>query len=1234
MSAMDVDQEENLNPEEVNPSTPHATVHHSIPARLQVVRLAGTTPEPTPYPSDLASQQLDSYNHFMHNTLQEIVNGVPPCSHALAAPAVRPHRDSLTCALYCHAPGPACTTLSPPSAPAGLCIYPGFVALHWCHPTPATPRLSADPGTAVQAKRYSLKLTQLWLERPKFQDPFTETQTDLWPREARLRDLTYSCSLYVDMQERVINEHDEVEKERSIEYVRLGDIPCMLKSKLCHLSTQEAADAFDLGECPHDQGGYFVINGSEKVLIAQEHVAANHVFVYKKVMPYQWSCEIRSISDNKMNAPQAFQVYMMASKAKQAGAGFEIEAKLKLFEARIPIVILFRALGCETDRAILEQICYSLDDTAMVELMRPSLEAAQSYQSREGALNYLSTKGRVVGATRQARVAWAQQTLEKIWMTHLGNDEASLAKKRFYLGYMTHKLLEAALGRRQEDDRDFLGYKRCDMPGSLLAIEFRRGIDMMRKDLQSKIKRKLDNGEGFYDIGHLLDSSKITKCLGYALGTGNWGGKAGDAGVRTGVSQVLNRLTYSSTLSHLRRLNTPMDRSGKLAKPRQLHASQWGMLCPAETPEGSSCGMVKNFSLMCRVSTGSRTEFIQHLKTMLEDMVTPLSGPSAIPARTLAEPSCFKVLLNGDWLGVTQQSSTVHQTFLNLRRTEREFDKFTTIIRDISEREIRIFTDEGRCLRPLFVVKDNHLLVRRHHIQWLGKEIAELEVMLQDQIDTNPEAQFIAAENRLLDEGNENAGRPVFSFSHLVNMGLVEWLDVEEEDNCTIAMTFKELSNAAAPESDEWADYTHAEIHPAMILGVCASIIPFPDHNQSPRNTYQKASCHHKVLAPHKWSMHAICDKNFVDPGSCARSMKFMNSFDLPAGHNVIVTILTYTGYNQEDSIMMSQSAIDRGLFRSTFWRTYNCTEEVVGAKKERFEIPNDSECKAIKMRKYYGKLDIDGLILPGTRVGGEDIIVGKTAPLPDQKSLDQMQVAGWDANKTKKCESLALRSNEAGIIDQGNRYVKIKVRSLRTPQIGDKFASRHGQKGTVGMTYRQEDMPFTRDGVTPDIIINPHCIPSRMTIGQLIECVMSKVTASFRHYADTENGACAHGGEGDATPFQTDFSVVDLCTNLMECGFQRKGNEVIYNGHTGLPMTAQVFIGPTYYQRLKHMVGDKLHARARGTVSTLVRQPHEGRAKGGGLRIGEMERDCMISHGSSWWLRVIFTACMHCITL
>jgi DNA-directed RNA polymerase II subunit RPB2 len=654
-----------------------------------------------------------------------------------------------------------------------------------------------------------------------------------------------------------------------------------------------------------------------------------------------------------------------------------------------------------------------------------------------------------------------------------------------------------------------------------------------------------------------VKSTTITNGFRYALATGNWGDHKKFQQTKAGVSQVLSRYTTASALSHLRRLNTPIGREAKLPKPRQLHNTHWGMVCTAETPEGQSCGLVKNMSLMSHVTVGCEAAPVAEILCLFD--VISRSRPD--------DETVYPVFLNGTISGWTSHPERVVSSLREARRRI-ELGSETSVSHDRSKGEVRVWTDQGRICRPLLVAEKAADEATRTHL---------------------------------------SGG--TYTWTDLVHSGVVEYIDAEEEECCNIAMTVSELT-------ENPARYTHCEIHPSMILGVCASLIPFPDHNQSPRNTYQSA------MGKQAMGVHMTNFLQRLDPMAnvlfypqkplvTTRAMEYMHFKELPAGQNATVAIATYTGYNQEDSLIMNQSAIDRGLFRSFYYRTYSEQEKKVGIlTTETFEHP-DQSCTLNMKHGDYGKLDADGLIAPGHRVQGEDIVVGKTIPLSGPQNASVR-----DAGYTKRDASASVKGTEGGRVDtvmlstnqDGHKFAKVRVRSVRVPQIGDKFASRHGQKGVVGITYRHEDMPFTTEGIVPDIIVNPHAVPSRMTIGHLLECLLGKIAA-------------LSGMEGDATPF-SDVGLEGMCTVLRQYGYEESGTETLYNGFTGQKLEAKIFIGPTYYQRLKHMVDDKIHSRARGPVQILTRQPVEGRSRDGGLRFGEMERDCMISHGAALFLK------------
>ncbi|KAF2668522.1 DNA-directed RNA polymerase II subunit RPB2 [Microthyrium microscopicum] len=1097
------------------------------------------------------------------------------------------------------------------------------------------------PGDAEGApakRRVDMKMDHLKLSHPQILEQ-DGSNTKLFPNEARLRNLTYASHMYVDVTKNIqlgyqrdpdadpntLQDDDldwqkdgpnmkETDVKKNRESIPIGKLPIMLKSQTCMLRSKTEAELYAKDECPLDQGGYFIISGSEKVLIAQERSAGNIVQVFKKRQsPTPWVAEIRSVMEKGPRALSSAGLKYFAS-SSDGGTGGNIRVTLPMVNDNIPVVIVFRALGVVSDEDIINHICFDRNDQPMMKLIRKSIEDGFLIQNKSAALDYIARRAMQQPSGVEKRVKAATENLQKDFLPHISQEQGSETKKAYFLGYMVYRMCQCILGRRDEDDRDHFGKKRLDLAGVLMAQLFKIKFKQMVQDAQKYIQKSLEDGRDFH-VSTAFKQATITSGLKYSLATGNWGDQKKAASARAGVSQVLNRFTFASTLSHLRRTNTPIGRDGKLAKPRQLHNTHWGLVCPAETPEGQACGLVKNLSLMCYVTV--MTPWAPLVDFML------LRGMEYLEEYDpLSNPNATKIFINGTWIGIHRDPNSLHRTLRLIRGKEYLLHESVSIIRDIRDREIRIFTDAGRVCRPLYVVDNVFESKRRGQLALTRAHLDKL----QDESDMEMRT---FSDQEIRDRS--------LGWVHLLKEGVVELLDAEEEEQAMIAMTPEDLDAHTALKAGQPPDvpsddphrrikpkpnaavheYTHCEIHPAMILGVCASIIPFPDHNQSPRNTYQSAMGKQAMgVALTNYQLRFDTMNNVLyypqKPLATTRSMEYLKFRDLPAGQNAIVAIACYGGYNQEDSVIMNQHSIDRGLFRSLYYRTYTEQQKQVGlGYLEEFEKPNRNETIKLKPGTY-DKLDVDGIVAPGTRVTGEDIIIGKTAPIdPDSEELGQRTKA-----HTKRDVSIPLRSTESGIVDsvllttneQDLKFIRVRTRVTKTPQIGDKFASRHGQKGTIGVTYRQEDMPFSREGLTPDLIINPHAIPSRMTIAHLIECLLSKV-GSIR------------GNEGDATPF-TDVTITDISGLLREAGYQSRGFEVMYNGHTGKKLRAQVFLGPTYYQRLRHMVDDKIHARARGPMQILTRQPVEGRARDGGLRFGEMERDCMIAHGAAAFLK------------
>ncbi|MDC0510783.1 hypothetical protein OAN61_00085 [bacterium] len=1010
----------------------------------------------------------------------------------------------------------------------------------------------------------------------------------------------------------------------------------MYACSYCNLKDKSEVQLAECGECLYDPGGYFVINGSEKVVIAQERAAMNRVYCFNKVKhKHSCECEIKSTMEGTLKSLTTMKIGMSAKTD-------EMSATLPYIRDPIPIAIVFRAMNRPDDRSIMNHIVYDFDDIEMLGKLEPSIKMATEIATRKEALDFIGKRGATEGCVRKDRIKFARGILRKELLPHVGVEDGQEARKCYFFGYMIHRLLLTALQRREQDDRDHLNCKRYDMAGSLMGGLFKQLFRNLYKQLRKNLKESLDRRRDF-NIHLQFNSSIIGGGLKYSLATGNWGMQK-ELGVKTGVSQVLNRLTYASMLSHLRRVVNPTGRDGKMAKMRQLHNTHWGMVCPAETPEGQAVGLVKNLSLMSQITVADPA-VTANVISFLEDW--GLENFDDVGVHHIAENT--KVFVNGDWKGICRNPQSVTQHLRDFRRTGQLGMPEVSVVRDIRERELRIYTDGGRVCRPLFIVQDGKLKCRKKHVRRLKPSV---------------------------DGSGDEEGS--FGWLDMVRTGIIEYIDCEEEETTYICMNMDKLKYEDHVRRDgvlvdqaedktkykRWLEgahnrkaFTHCEVHPSMILGICASIIPFPDHNQSPRNCYQSAMGKQAMgvyITNYQERMDTMANVLWYpqQPLVTTRSMKYLKFRELPAGINAIVAIMCYSGYNQEDSIIMNQSSIDRGLFRSLATKTYkdHASKNIDpnAADTEKYEKPDPNQL--IRNRDNFDHLDEDGFVTPGTAIKGEDIIMGKTqmvAPDPNQP----------ESHRMKRSCSVKVRKTEKGIVDKvmvtvddnGHKFIQVRIRNQRVPQIGDKFASRHGQKGTCGITYRMEDMPFSKEGIVPDIIMNPHAVPSRMTIGHLVECILGKVhlldrppnsalrlcivwffsashaafvwepslklvkgrasfsfvlvigpmfccrwvllgvmratlprfkrqsrsMASASNYAMTmatsceDSRRCLMVGLATLQPTQHDAGGFRGTASLDFTGFTC----CYCTGHTGRKLEAAIYFGPTYYQRLKHMV-------------------------------------------------------------
>ncbi len=588
----------------------------------------------------------------------------------------------------------------------------------------------------------------------------------------------------------------------------------------------------------------------------------------------------------------------------------------------------------------------------------------------------------------------------------------------------------------------------------------------------------------------------------------------------------------------------------------------------AETPEGQSIGVVKNISYLAHITIPTNS-------ASLYEYVTPYLSSIEITDFTVLNDK-IKVFINGAFLGITETPIELYND-MKEKKYRGIINIYTAIVFDYKLGEIRICNDGGRLTRPLLKVRDNRVLITNDII----KKLYNKEIMWNDLLT-----------NCKLEES------------------VIEYIDPEEQNFSMIAMKSKD---SYLQDPNLHINYSHCEIHSSTIFGVLASCIPFPEHNQAPRNTYQTAMSK-QAIGVYAMNYDKRMDKTsyiLTYPSRPLVDTRFMNFVQLnriPPGAQIHVAIMTHTGYNQEDSVLVNKGSIDRGLFSATIYHTEKdedkniVRDEIIRCK------PDKTKTKGIKYGNY-DKLDSQGFIPENTLVENRDVIIAKTVPIKENRNDPTKKFKYEDQSKTyRTTEETYIDKNYTGRNGDGYNFAKVRVRVFRKPVLGDKFASRSGQKGTCGNIIPECDMPFTKDGLKPDIILNPHAIPSRMTIAQLKETLLGKVLIEL-------------GLFGDGTSFGN-MDIKTIASELQKLGYESYGNEVMYNGLTGEQLETSIFIGPVFYQRLKHMVNDKQHSRSIGPMVNLTRQPAEGRSRDGGFRVGEMERDVLIAHGMSKFSR------------
>ncbi|CAC5416979.1 RPC2 [Mytilus coruscus] len=1275
-----------------------------------------------------------------------------------------------------------------------------------------------DKITSDADPNFYMKYSNIYVGMPDVEEGFNITKP-ISPHECRLRDMTYSAPITVDIEytrgnQRIVRNN-----------MPIGRMPVMLKSSNCVLTGKSPAEMAKLNECPMDPGGYFIVRGVEKVILIQEQLSKNRMIV-----------DLNSGRKNTVECSVTSSTHERKSKTYVTTKNDKYYLRHNTFSEDIPIAVAFKAMGIECDQEIVQMIG---SEEEVLAAFAPCLEECHRAQvfTQNQALGYIGKRVRqrhMWGVGKRTKMDDAREVLHDVVLAHVPVEEWNFKLKSAYMALMVRRVILAKGDKVKADDRDYYGNKRLELAGQLLSLLFE---DLFKK-FNSELKRIADltipkPRAAQFDIVRHIRQDQITNGLVNAISTGNWSIKRFKMD-RSGVTQVLSRLSYISALGMMTRISSQFEKTRKVSGPRSLQPSQWGMLCPSDTPEGEACGLVKNLALMTHITTDLEEAPIVRLAFNLgvED-IQLLSGEE------MTSSDVYIVFLNGNILGVVRNYNKLVKTIRQMRRAG-FINEFVSVCCNHSHKCVYISTDGGRLCRPYIIVKNKRPLVQNKHIQELSQGFR--------------------------------------SFDDFLKEGLVEYLDVNEENDCMIALYESQINS----------DTTHLEIEPFTILGVCAGLIPYPHHNQSPRNTYQ--------CAMGKQAMGTIGynQRNRIDtllyllcypqaPLVKSKTIEMINFDKLPAGINATVAVMSYSGYDIEDALILNKASVDRdvsGINATVAVMSYsgydiedalilnkasvdrevsgiNATVAVMrysGYDIEDALILNKASVdrgfgrclvyrkQSVVLKRYandtfdkvmgpmldatthkqiwkHEPLDSDGIGAPGERVDNRQVLVNKAVPAvtvsplattagpPQPRQVDYRDVPiMYKGIEPSYIEKVMISSNT-----EESFLIKMLLRQTRRPEIGDKFSSRHGQKGVCGLIVPQEDMPFTDLGICPDIIMNPHGYPSRMTVGKLLELMGSKagvldgkfhdgtafagdkvaylsedlvrhgfnylgffsayagdkvaylsedlvrhgfnylgffsayagdkvadlsedlVRHGFNYLAyagdkvaDLSEDLVRHGfnylgffsayagdkvadlsedhvrhgfnylvffslcwrqscrfirGPSYAGDKVADLSedhvrhgfnylgffsayagdkvvdlsedlvrhgfnylvffslrwrqscrfirgpafagdkVADLSEDLVRHGFNYLGKDYVTSGITGEPLSAYIFFGPIYYQKLKHMVMDKMHARSKGPRAVLTRQPTEGRARDGGLRLGEMERDCLIGYGASMLL-------------
>jgi len=954
------------------------------------------------------------------------------------------------------------------------------------------------------------------------------------PAEARLRNLTYAAPITLEIS---VKKDDQTDSQ----IVEIGKIPVMVKSKVCNTYGMSRETLIENYNDPLDTGGYFIINGNERVMIMAEDLAENQSFIQND-----------SSGNLILRLFSLRGTYRIPISISQDKKGI-LNISFSRFRG-IPAIVMLKALGLTKETDISQLIGRETDDVVV------NLYEFVNIGKAEDAMMYIAEQTSLQG-TKKEMVDRVKQRIDSYFLPHIGPEKEDRMKKAVTLCKLIKQFLIAKENPELRTDRDHYANKRVRLSGDLLASLFRVNLSILIRDVQYSLQ-KSSKRKKFFSIKTIAKSTLFSHRVESAIATGSWTGE------RKGVTQNMDKTNYMAIISQLQRVSSMLPGDQENFMARTLHPTHYGRFCPIETPEGTEIGLRKYLAIMARVSTRVELDYGKFIKE-LENVGLKKDGFSG-----------REVFFNGIFIGFANNPESFVKEIKEKRRNN-ELPIQLNIRNDPVLQTVSILTEPGRVLRPLLTVESGTPKLKNEHL--LGLEQGTLK------------------------------------WDDLIKQGIIEYLDAAEEENALVALYPGEVT----PE------HTHLEIDPMDLLGVVTSLVPYGNHDQSSRlNRGSKTQKQALGLYSANYLCRLDTDVSILQypQKPIVRSFVYDTLNTYPAGQNLVVAIMTHEGYNIEDALVMNKGSLDRGVGRSFYFRPYTTIEmNYAGGLSDEIAIP-EKDTSGYKLESSYRFLENDGIAYPEAEIDEGEVIIGKMSPPRFLSEAREINI------KTKKEASVVMRQEEKGTVDtvfiteddEGNQIVQVRTRDHRIPELGDKFSTAHGQKGVIGCIVPEEDIPFTSRGIRPDVIFNPHGLPSRMTVGYLLELLAGKVGS-------------LKGEIMDGTPF-SGVGKKELEEQLKNLGFRYDGKEVMYSGITGKMLAAKIFIGNIYYLKLKYMVGNRVHGRASGKVALLTRQPVEGRSRGGALRLGEMEQQALVAHGASLLLKerydsdkVILPICTKC---